>query len=196
MKKINKTKTNISNLFKLVALSALFISLFSMGASISKASDITPDNLGNLVNNERVERGLIPLKINDQLDNAASEKSRDMLNRNYFEHFAFGLTPWDFIVKAGYNYLYAGENLAMDFNTAEGTVNAWMDSPAHRKNILNPDFSDMGMGVIKGEYSDGTGVSKETIVVTNMFGREKPTVLRVIDTVIKQISDLRIVKIF
>lgn len=196
MIKTNKTKTKIQNFAKIAIGSLAVVGILSFNVSFSKASEITPVNLENLINSERVQNGLIPLKISEQLNSAASNKSEDMVTRNYFEHYAFGLTPWNFIVKAGYNYLYAGENLAMDFDTAEGTVNAWMESPAHRKNILNSDFSDMGMGVVRGEYTDNSGMTKDTTVVTNMFGREKPVILQVIDAVIVQISKLNINRIF
>jgi uncharacterized protein YkwD len=195
MTKPNKTKTNFGKIIKLISISVLFISLFSINIAHSKASEITPQNLENLINSERVADGLIPLKINDRLDSAATAKSTDMVSRNYFEHYAFGLTPWDFIIKAGYNYLYAGENLAMDFNTAEGTVSAWMNSPAHRSNILNPDYSEMGMGVVKGEYKDASG-THETTIVTNMFGRQKPIIIQIFDNFVEGISSLRFSKNF
>lgn len=193
MTKSNKTKTNFGKVIKLISISFLFISLFSVNIASSKASEITPQNLENLINSERVADGLIPLKVNDQLDSAATAKSNDMVNRNYFEHYALGLTPWNFIIKAGYNYLYAGENLAMDFNTTEGTVNAWMNSPAHRSNILNPDYSEMGMGVVKGEYKDASG-THETTIVTNMFGRQKPIILQIFDSFVESISSLKFPK--
>jgi uncharacterized protein YkwD len=195
MNKTNKTKTNISRIIKLIGLSFVFVSLFAINISSSKASEITPANLETLVNSERVANGLIPLKVNDQLDSAATAKSEDMINRNYFEHYAFGLTPWDFIIKAGYNYLYAGENLAMNFDTAEGNVNAWMNSPAHKANILNPDYTDMGIGVVKGVYADSTG-SHNTIMVTNMFGRQKPMIMQIFDSVVAGIASLRFPKTF
>jgi len=149
-------------------------------ASQAFASTINTENVLDSINQERVSRGLSKLVVDNDLTNAANLKSKDMLNRNYFEHFAFGLTPWDFIKNAGYNYLYAGENLAMDFNTSEGMVSAWMNSPAHRDNILNPDFRDTGIGIVKGEYTEDGGVHS-TIMVTNMFGRKNPVILKVFD---------------
>lgn len=144
------------------------------------ASDITSQNITYLINKERVYYGLNPLKSNEDLDRAAALKSKDMLNRGYFDHYAFGLTPWDFITNAGYKYLYAGENLAMDFDTAEGMVNAWMVSPSHRANILNPDYQDMGVGVVKGVF-DSKSQTHQTVMVTNMFGRKKPVIVDMFD---------------
>lgn len=168
---------------------ALFFVLFAFSTLIAQASEITPTNIEILINQERVKRGFSPLKENLSLNFAAENKSRDMILRNYFDHYAYGLTPWMFIVDQNYDYLYAGENLAMDFRTSEGMVSAWMASASHRRNILNPDFEDMGVGVIKGEFNDYSG-TKETTIVTNMFGTKKPAVIRLYDNIVETIKDL------
>ena len=183
----------VNNFKKFKTYFGLIVAAIVIFTSISGAfaSEITPENIELLINSERTANGLIPLRIDKSLDQAAKNKSLDMVNRNYFEHYAFDLAPWDFIISAGYNYLYAGENLAMDFNTAEGTVNAWMKSPAHRDNILNPDYSDMGIGVVKGAYKDNNG-SHDTYMVTNMFGRKKPVVLQIFDNIVSKIASFNI----
>lgn len=168
---------------------ALFFVLFAFSTLVARASEITPTNIEILINQERVKRGFSPLKENLSLNFAAENKSRDMILRNYFEHYAYGLTPWMFIVDQNYDYLYAGENLAMDFRTSEGMVSAWMASASHRRNILNPDFEDIGVGVIKGEFNDNSG-TKETTIVTNMFGTKKPAVIRLYDNIVETIKDL------
>lgn len=151
--------------------------------NIVLASDITPSNIIELTNHEREIRGLESLKEDSALTKAASTKSTNMIARNYFEHFAFGISPWMLIEMAGYNsgygYSYAGENLAMDFNTAEGVVNAWMKSPAHRQNILNSNFEDIGVGVVKGEYTEADGQKHNTVMVSQMFAKKKSIVLSV-----------------
>lgn len=168
---------------------AFLISLIGAGSVSAYATTITPTNLMDQINNQRQIRGLNPLKDDQRLDQAAENKSEDMINRDYFEHYANGSTPWDFITKQNYNYLYAGENLAMDFQTSEGMVRAWMSSPSHRKNILNPDFEDIGIGVVKGEYSDDSG-KHETIIVANMFGKEKPKILQLFDNMVNKIKSI------
>jgi len=188
----NKIPFHKTNSFKIgtkIAEIILASLLITATASAAFASDITPSNIQGLINNERTYRGLKPLNTSPQLVVAATDKAKDMVLRNYFEHFAFGLAPWDFIIKSGYNYLYAGENLAMDFDTSEGMVAAWMKSPAHRKNILNPDFEDSGIGVVKGTYTDSSG-TRETAMVSNMFGRKKPIVLQFLDRVIERFSNI------
>jgi len=165
---------------KMVEL-AFLIGIIGAGIAHAQASDITQTNVLDQINYQRDLRGLKPLVEDSRLDKAADNKSTDMIKRDYFEHYSFGLTPWIFISEQDYNYLYAGENLAMDFQTSEGMVRAWMSSPAHRKNILNPDYDDIGIGVVKGEYTDDKG-THETIMVTNMFGKEKPKILQFFDT--------------
>ena len=181
MRSKNNTKFNSGKIIKFITLT-IFVFVFS--ANFVFASDINSDNILKLINQERTIRGIPTLKTNDELNQAASLKSKDMINRSYFDHYAFGLTPWDFIKNSGYDYLYAGENLAMDFNTSEGTVKAWMNSPAHRDNILNPDFTETGIGVVKGEYTE-KGFGHSTTMISNMFGRQKPTILKAFDYIAK-----------
>lgn len=174
-----QSKINHPLIKKATALSLGVLSSVAF-ASHTFASPITAQNVLDDINTQRTIQGLPKLVLDSDLNNAAALKSKDMLNRNYFEHYAFGLKPWDFIHNAGYNYLYAGENLAMDFTTSEGMVSAWMNSPAHRENILNPDFKDTGIGIIKGEYTEN-GVVHSTTMVTNMFGRKKPAIVKAFD---------------
>ena len=166
---------------KIVEL-ALLVTVVGAGVAQAHASEINNENILKQLNYQRSLRGLSPLSEDSRLDAAATEKSNDMINRDYFEHYAYGLTPWVFISEQDYNYLYAGENLAMDFQTSEGMVRAWMSSPAHRKNILNPDYEDVGIGVVKGEFTDSKD-NHETIMVTNLFGKEKPKILQFFDNV-------------
>lgn len=168
---------------------ALFILLFAVSASFALAAPITDENVVYLINKERVSRGINPLNVNDSLQNAANKKSADMINRNYFDHYAYGLSPWMFIRNENYDYLYAGENLAMDFDTAEGMVSTWMASPSHRKNILNSDFTETGVGVVKGEFNDNSG-QRETTMVTNIFATKRPAVIRIFDSVVEKIKNI------
>lgn len=172
---INQNK----NLFTIRNLTiTIFVALviFSFSGS-ALASSITSENLLTIINQKRAEKNLSPLKNNPDLNAAATLKSKDMINRDYFEHYWYGLTPWDFIKNSGYEYLYAGENLAMDFQSSEGMINAWMNSSSHRENILNPEYTDIGFGIVKGEYTENNN-TRETTIVTNMFGRKKPLIIK------------------
>jgi len=189
-KSYKKMKTKSHKFNKIIISASLLAGIFVGSTGPIFASDITPANIEYLINSERTYYGLPPLKVDSKLTSAAKTKTTDMLSRNYFEHFAYGLTPWDFIKSAEYNYLYAGENLAMDFQTAEGTVKAWMNSPLHRANILNPDYSDMGIGVVKGAYTEADGSAHETIIVDNMFGHRKPPILEMFNKFLTKIAEM------
>lgn len=125
----------------------------SIGTAISTVKSenvtetpITIDSIFAAVNKVRADAGLRPLKFNEQLNTAAKNRWVDMVMRNYFDHFTPDGTPWTkFVRAAGYDYIYSAENLARNFDTTEGLMTAWMASPDHRKNILNPVYSETGI---------------------------------------------------
>jgi uncharacterized YkwD family protein len=102
----------------------------------------------DLVNVERTNRGLQPLKFNKELSDVATKKSQDMIDKNYFDHTSptYG-SPFDMMKQFGISYRAAGENIAMGQKTPKEVMNSWMNSSGHRKNILNPDFTELGVGV-------------------------------------------------
>ena len=102
----------------------------------------------DLVNKERTSRGLQALKFNSKLSNVATLKSQDMIDKNYFDHTSptYG-SPFDMMKKFGISYTSAGENIAMGQETPQEVMNSWMNSPGHRKNILNPNFTELGVGI-------------------------------------------------
>ncbi|MBP3041606.1 sporulation protein [Bacillaceae bacterium Marseille-Q3522] len=107
-----------------------------------------------LTNAERAKNGLAALKVDPELSKVAREKSRDMQANNYFDHNSpvYG-SPFDMMKQFGISYRTAGENIAMGQRTPEEVVNAWMNSEGHRKNILNANFTHIGVGHIEnGNY--------------------------------------------
>lgn len=137
-------------------------------APATKASDITADSVIKLVNRARIFANVATLKKNEMLQKAAEEKADDMIKHDYFAHTSpRGVTPWDWIDDADYDYRYAGENLAINFTNVEDEQKAWMDSPLHRKNILNSNYDEIGVAVKQGVI-DG----HETTVVVQMFGKQ------------------------
>jgi len=133
------------------------------------ATNITIEKLFALTNQERQEKGLNPLNLDPNLSAAAFEKAQDMFVDNYWAHVApDGITPWQFIEKEDYAYLYAGENLAKDFADSQGVVSAWMASSSHRDNILKKEYRDIGFGVVNGKLN-----GQETTLVVQMFGQKK-----------------------
>ena len=92
------------------------------------ASNINAEDLLNYTNEARVKDGDKLLKINTQLSEAAYNKAEDMFSENYWAHVSpNGKEPWDFINSSGYVYVYAGENLARDFNNSKSVVEAWLN---------------------------------------------------------------------
>lgn len=147
---------------KIAAISMVVIS----PASTAEASEITNATVVQLSNAARVEGGLPELKMNGLLASAAQAKANDMLAKQYFAHNTpDGKVPWDFIKATGYNYVTAGENLAIDFTEAESIQTAWMNSPGHRANIMNKAFQEIGIGISKGMFN-----GHETTIVVQMFG--------------------------
>ena len=135
------------------------------------ASNISPERLIELTNQERTKRGLTSLTDNPALNEAATRKAGDMFALNYWAHNSpTGRTPWAFFKEVGYNYAFAGENLARDFNDSDAVVSAWMDSPTHRDNILNTSYKEVGLAVI-----NGTLEGVETTLVVQLFGSPPPT---------------------
>ena len=109
----------------------------------------------DLVNAERTKRGLSPLTLDSNLSNVATKKAQDMANKNYFDHTSptYG-SPFDMMNRFGISYRTAGENIAKGQKTPQEVMNSWMNSPGHRANILNPDFTKLGVGIAKD--SNGT----------------------------------------
>lgn len=103
-----------------------------------------------LVNAERARYCLAPLTYSDHLSSIAVRHSQDMVDRNYFAHIApppapNGASPADRVTNGGYAWVLVGENLATGFFTPDAVVAAWMNSPGHRANILNPGYVEMGL---------------------------------------------------
>lgn len=99
-----------------------------------------------LVNEERCSLGLVPLALNNQLNAAALVHSRDMANRNFFDHTGSdGRNAGQRITRAGYPWTMWAENIAAGYTTPEAVHTAWMNSPGHRSNILNPNVREMGL---------------------------------------------------
>ncbi len=146
----------------------LFVNTFGgfLGIPEAMASSITPANIIQLTNQQRASAGLNTLSTNSKLAAAALAKANNMFEQQYWDHYGpNGETPWMFISAAGYAYVYAGENLAKGFSTAEGVHEAWMASPTHKENIMSVNYRDIGVAVVQGEL-----LGKQTTLVVQMFG--------------------------
>lgn len=119
------------------------------------------------VNEQRQSSSIEPLNYNEKLANAAQAKAEDMIEKAYWPHTSVdGREPWDFIKQSGYFYAVAGENLAKDFSSTSDMVQAWIESPTHRANILEDGYQDTGIAVLRGSLG-----GRETVLVVQMFGK-------------------------
>jgi uncharacterized protein YkwD len=152
-------------LFVFVQLTSPFMLKFK-GDVLGYAVNIEEQKLLEYTNDERMNAGLKPVKMNSALSSAALEKAKYMFAHNFWAHNApDGTTPWKFITDAKYDYLFAGENLAKDFEDSKGVVDAWMNSPSHRANILQEKYQDIGFAVLNGNLN-----GEDTTLVVQMFG--------------------------
>lgn len=154
-----------------------------LGIPEAMASSITPGNIIQLTNQQRLSAGLNALNTDSRLSAAAQAKANNMFEEQYWDHFGpNGETPWMFISQAGYTYVYAGENLAKGFRTAEGVHEAWMASPTHRDNIMSNKYKDIGVAVVNGVL-----LGKETTLVVQMFGNLTSEIYKA-DTPVKAVE--------
>lgn len=104
-----------------------------------------------LVNTERAKNGLSPLTLSSSVTKVAQLKAEDMKNKNYFSHTSptYG-SPFDMLKRFGISYRTAGENIAKGQKTPQAVVNAWMNSPGHRANILGKGYTQLGVGCTGG----------------------------------------------
>ena len=103
-----------------------------------------------LVNDIRRERGLNELSYDWELGRVARYKSEDMRKNSYFSHTSptYG-SPFQMMKNFGINYRSAAENIAKGYATPQDVVNGWMNSSGHRANILNPQFTHIGVGYVQ-----------------------------------------------
>jgi hypothetical protein len=131
------------------------------------AAAVLPGAVVALTNEERGEEGLGSLKANALLTKAAQLKADDMASKSYYAHVSpDGTIPPAWLNKVGYKYQMMGENLVIDRTSSEQVVSAWMGSEAHRENILNPQFTEIGIGIAYGRYK-----GQDTTYVVQMLAR-------------------------
>lgn len=166
-----------------VGLTAFFsLTLISIPKFNKKAGDVlgysSSINVSEVIaqtNRERVKLGLPPLAINQELSEAAQAKGAHMFANQYWAHTApDGTQPWSFFKQFHYNYSVAGENLARDFANTPDMMQAWMNSPTHRANIINQKYKEIGIAVLDGQLN---GV--ETTLVVQFFGTPMATIPQV-----------------
>jgi vacuolar-type H+-ATPase subunit I/STV1 len=128
---------------------------------------LTVSGVINFTNQQREANGLLSLRENQRLNAAAEAKVQDMFDKQYFEHESpEGRGPSDLANDAGYKYVLVGENLALgNFKDDQALVEAWMNSPGHRANILQKRYQEIGVAVGKGMFE-----GKEVWLAVQEFG--------------------------
>lgn len=156
---INKNKQNNNNSKNKLAFSIFSLIFILSFVSPALASEINIENVVRYVNEARAKEGIKALVISEKLNEVAKAKVNDMVAHKYFAHTSpAGLNPWHWFESVGYDYKYAGENLAINFITAEAQQLAWMKSPTHKKNLLNINYTEIGVAVAVGEVNGSTGI--------------------------------------
>ncbi len=156
------------SLSKLVisSLQSAVIAFFLMAPLLVFAADFSPREVFDFANTDRTTLGLPALRFDEVLSKAAAAKADDMVKNGYFAHTSpQGTTPWYFFEKEGYQYRYAGENLAIHFTDAAGEETAWMASEKHRENILSSKYRDTGVAVVEMPWE-----GKTTLLTVQLFG--------------------------
>ncbi len=129
-------------------------------------STVLPAVVVELTNEERADIDKAPLRRSTTLDAAAKLKAEHMAKNEYFAHYSpDGVSPWHWFNQSGYVFAHAGENLAIHFTDSSEVVEAWMKSPTHRANIVNGQYTEIGVGTAKGKYE-----GYDTVYVVQLFG--------------------------
>lgn len=105
----------------------------------------------DLVNQERAKNGLSKLTLSNEMTHVATMKAQDMRDKNYFSHNSptYG-SPFEMLQQFGIKYSYAGENIAGGQQSAQAVMTDWLNSSGHRANILNKNYTEIGIGYVKG----------------------------------------------
>lgn len=183
-------KESIRNILILVVFVEVFTFLGPTLSQINKTGGmaaVLPAVLSDLTNEQRQSQKLDTLVVNPILNKAAEMKATDMATKGYFAHTSpEGKTPWYWLKQVGYNYQYAGENLAINFTDSADVTSAWMNSPTHRANIVKDKYTEVGTGIATGMYE-----GRETVFVAQVYANpivEEETNPQIIKEVVKEIT--------
>jgi uncharacterized protein YkwD len=169
----------------LISAFALSFNLFNKTSAFA-STNLTVSNILIEHNKIRKEHSLPPLKINKKLTLSAQLKANEMLKLNCWSHYCpSDKAPWDYMLDANYVFTVAGENLAEGFYDTNALMQAWLNSPTHRENILRADYSEIGIGIVYGDFNKK---SNNTLIVvhfgtqvTDKITSEKPANLKILE---------------
>lgn len=170
---LQKVSVGLMAVLILISFSLANVQSFLWMSSEWLVSTILPAVIVDLTNEERGDESVGTLTRSSALDAAATQKAEHMAKNGYFSHYSpDGVSPWYWFDQANYSFVHAGENLAVYFTDSDDVVDAWMESPGHRANILNGAFTDIGVGTAKGTYN-----GYDTVYVVQLFGTPAATPL-------------------
>ncbi len=131
-------------------------------------AEVDSNSIVYLHNRERAKYNLPSLILDSKLIKSALSKAHAMMESNCWSHYCPDNTsPWKYFQEAGYEYQVAGENLAEGFYDNQTMMKAWMNSKTHKENVIKPEFTEMGVGVLSGTFQDK---SDNSLVVVH-FGK-------------------------
>jgi len=168
--------------------------IFFIKNNVNFLASVLPDVIISETNSKRQMYDLTALAPDATLEKAAQLKADDMAAKGYFAHTSpEGITPWHWLDQAGYKYAYAGENLAINFIDSDDVINAWMNSVGHKANILNNNFTQIGIGIADGQYQD-----RKTTFVVQLFAQPvavaAPTKEKLVEKITQQTPPKQVVK--
>lgn len=142
-------------------------------------STVSAQQIIDFTNKERVSAGLKTVKENSKLDEAAQLRAQKIVDFDEWNHEATksGVPYTKAIKEVNYWNITYGENLAKGFYDSQSVIDAWMKSPGHRENLLNPKFQEIGIGTLTGKV-DG----EDTQVIVQLFGGYEPPNYKQADT--------------
>jgi hypothetical protein len=176
----NEYKPHLLRETGIAFLAIISVAVFAIGVfqnylfeKTSFLSAVLPPVLVDLANQNRADNQLALLTANPILEKVAQDKANDMASKGYFAHTnPSGKEFWVWFKEDGYNFLYAGENLAVNFSDSGEVSNAWMNSTLHRENILNGKFTEIGIATANGFYN-----GRPTVFIVQEFGRPQAVAL-------------------
>ena len=131
----------------------ILLAVASSGAAQEQKFKLSEEEqkLLDLTNAERKKKDLPPLKANPTLTKVARAHAANMAKQGKMEHILDGKNPYERIKEAGYKFRVAAENIARSQGDLDDVMKGWMNSKAHRENILAPEFTEIGLGLAKGD---------------------------------------------
>jgi uncharacterized protein YkwD len=154
-------------IFKKIIVLCVCISIFFCGCKNILAKTIDRNSVIQATNTYRAKNLQEKLMVSNLLNTAAQLKADDMVAKGYFSHVGpTGDTEWSWFDRVNYVYDYAGENLAEGFTDTSSVLQGWINSSKHKENLLNNNYTEIGVGVAKGKYNDA-----EAVFVVQFFGK-------------------------